>query len=124
MLNDHVIELPDTPPLVPVADRYASNGRPAVQLYEAAPEDADDDGLWCDLTVNLPDYALPGDDWTFVPEKAYDYVCALECAGLIDEVGGFVPYGNFGQRAVAVRFDERLLEAADRDNGTRTVVFA
>ena len=113
------IDLPHTPPLVPLVSRYVCGGRPAVVLICA-----ETDEPWCDLTVNLPDYELPDDDWTFVPEKAYDYVCALECAGLIDEVGGFVPYGNFGQRAVAVRFDERLLEAADRDNGTRTVVFA
>lgn len=112
------IDLPHTPPLVLLVSRYVCGGRPAAVLVCA-----ETDELWCDLTVNLPYYELP-DDWTFVPEKAYDYVCALECAGLIDEVGGFVPYGNFGQRAVAVRFDERLLEAADRGTGTGMEAFA
>lgn len=27
MLTNHVIELPDTPPLVPIVDRYDCNGR-------------------------------------------------------------------------------------------------
>ena len=109
----HVIELPDTPALTPVLDRYASNGRPAVQLYEAAPDDADDDGLWCDLTVNLPDYVLPGDDWAFVPTERKVYLHALERAGLVEEVGGAVPYGSFGQRALMVRLGAGLLAAAE-----------
>lgn len=108
MLNDHVIEPPDTPPLVPVADRYACNGRPAILLVER-----DTDGLWCDLTVNLPDYVLPGDDWAFVPEERKVYLHALERAGLVEEVGGAVPYGSFGQRALMVRLGAGLLAAAE-----------
>lgn len=107
------IDLPDTPALVPLVDRYACNGRPAVMLCEAGTGEP-----WRGLTVNLPDYDLPDDDWTFVPADARPYARALERAGLIDEVGGFVAYGNFGQRAVAVRLDERPLEAADRSAGT------
>ena len=109
----HVIDLPDTPALTPVLDRYASNGRPAVQLYEVTPEDVDDDGLWCDLTVNLPDQALPGDDWAFVPAERKVYLHALERAGLVEEVGGAVPYGSFGQRALMVRLGAGLLAAAE-----------
>lgn len=118
MRGAHAIEPispPDTPALVPLVDRYACNGRPAVMLCEA-----DTGEPWRDLTVNLPDYDLPDDDWTFVPADARPYACALERAGLIDEVGGFVAYGNFGQRAVAVRLDERLLEAGARGTGTGT----
>ena len=115
----HVIDLPDTPALTPVLDRYASNGRPAVQLYEVTPEDVDDDGLWCDLTVNLPDYVLPGDDWTFVPTERRAYLRALEQAGLITEIGYTVPYGNFDQRALMVRLGAELL-ADDDANATAT----
>ncbi len=103
----HVIELPDIPALVPVADRYADNGRPAVQLYEAVPADADD-GLWCDLTVNLPDYVLPGDDWAFVPAEREPYLRELERRGLV-EVGGVVAYGSFGSLACVVHLSPCLV---------------
>lgn len=108
MPNDHAIELPDTPPVVPVADRYACNGRPAVLLVERNTGD-----LWCDLTVNLPNYVLPNDDWTFVPTERRAYLQALEQAGLIAETGYTVPYGNFGQRALMVRLGAELLADAD-----------
>lgn len=108
MLTNHVIELPDTPPLVPIVDRYDCNGRLAVLLAE---QDSDD--LWCDLTVNLPDYVLPGDDWAFVPTERRAYLQALEQAGLIADAGGAVPYGNFGQRALMVRFSSELLAEKD-----------
>lgn len=114
MLNNHTIELPDTPILVPVADRYACNGRPAILLVER-----DTGDLWCDLTVNLPDYVLPGDDWTFVPTERRAYLRALEQAGLITEIGYTVPYGNFGQRALMVRLGAELL-ADDDANATAT----
>lgn len=114
MPNDYTIELPDTPPLVPIVDRYDSNGRPAVLLAEKGSDD-----LWCDLTVNLPDYVLPNDDWTFVPTERRAYLRALEQAGLITEVGYTVPYGNFGQRALMVRLGAELL-ADDDANATAT----
>lgn len=104
----HVIDLPDTPALTPVLDRYASNGRPAVQLYDVTPEDADDDGLWCDLTVNLPDYVLPGDDWAFVPLEREPYLRELERRGLV-EVGGVVAYGSFGSLACVVHLSPHLV---------------
>ena len=108
MPNNYTIELPDTSALVPVADRYADNGRPAILLVE---QDTGD--LWCDLTVNLPDYALPDDDWTFVPAERRAYLRVLEQAGLIADAGGAVPYGNFGQRALMVRFSSELLAEKD-----------
>lgn len=100
------IKLEDTPLLVPVVDRYGCNGRLAIELYEVEPEEGDD-GLWCDLTVNLPQYGLPGDDWAFVPEDGLPYARALEAQGLA-EVGHTLPYGRFGQLAWAVRFDLSL----------------
>ena len=108
MLNHHVIKLPDTPPLVPIVNRYDCNGRTAVLLAEQGSDD-----LWCDITVNLPDYVLPGDDWAFVPTERRAYLHALEQAGLITEVGYTVPYGNFGQRAFMVRFSSELLAESD-----------
>lgn len=66
------IKLEDTPLLVPVVDRYGCNGRLAIELCEVEPEEGDD-GLWCDPTVNLPQYGLPGDDWAFVPEDGLPY---------------------------------------------------
>lgn len=72
------IKLEDTPLLVPVVDRYGCNGRLAIELYEVEPEEGDD-GLWRDLTVNLPQYGLPGDDWAFVPEDGLPYARALVC---------------------------------------------
>lgn len=56
------IHVPGAPALTPALGRYEANGRPAVLLYEVEPEDEFDDGLWCDLTVNLPEQALPGED--------------------------------------------------------------
>lgn len=66
------VRLEGAPPLVPVLDRYRCNGRLAVLLYEEEPEEGDD-GLWCDLTVNLPQHGLPGDDWAFVPAERLPY---------------------------------------------------
>ena len=97
------IKLEDTPLLVPVVDRYGCNGRLAIELCEVEPEEGDD-GLWRDLTVNLPQYGLPGDDWAFVPEDGLPYARALEAQGLA-EVGRALPYGRFGQLAWAARFD-------------------
>lgn len=104
----YTIELPDTPPLVPVVGRYASNGRPSVLLIER-----DTGDLWRDLTVNLPDYALPGNDWTFVPARRLAYLRVLVQAGLITKTGMTVPYGSFGQQALMVRLSAELL--ADDD---------
>lgn len=74
------IRLENTPPLVPVPDRYRCNGRLAVLLYEEEPEEGDD-GLWCDLTVNLPQHGLPGDDWAFVPAERLPYARAPRGGG-------------------------------------------
>ncbi|HIY50437.1 MAG TPA: hypothetical protein IAA43_00650 [Candidatus Olsenella avicola] len=104
------IRLENTPPLVPVPDRYRCNGRLAVLLYEEEPEEGDD-GLWCDLTVNLPQHGLPGDDWAFVPAERLPYTRALEGEGLA-EVGAPVTYGGFGQVARVVRFDTSLCTGA------------
>lgn len=70
-----------------------------------------DDGLWCDLTVNLPQHGLPGDDWAFVPAERLPYARALEGEGLA-EVGAPVTYGGFGQVARVVRFDASLRAGA------------
>ena len=101
------IKLEDTPLLVPVVDRYGCNGRLAIELYEVEPEEGDD-GLWCDLTVNLPQYGLPGDDWAFVPTDNLKYLRELERQGLA-EVGTAVRYGNFGQMAVMARLAPALI---------------
>ena len=100
------VRLEGTPALVTVPDRYRRNGRLAVLLYEEEPEEGDD-GLWCELTTNLPQYGLPGDDWSFVPADRLPYARALEAEGLA-EVGAPVTYGGFGQVAHAVRFDASL----------------
>ena len=105
---DIQISVEDCPTLTPVLDRYETNGRPAVLLYELEPEDECDDGLWCDLTVNLPEHALPGDDWAFVPTDNLKYLRELERQGLA-EVGGAVRYGNFGQLAVMARLAPALI---------------
>lgn len=68
------IRLENTPPLVPVLDRYRCNGRLAVLLYEEDPEEGDD-GLWCE---HLPERDLPGNDWAFVPAERLPYARALE----------------------------------------------
>lgn len=102
------IQVPDAPTLMPVLGRYATNGRPAVLLYELKPEDECDDGLWCDLTVNLPEHALPGDDWAFVPCDNLKYLRAVERQGLA-EVGTAVRYGNFGQLAVMAHLSPALI---------------
>ena len=102
------INVPDTPTLMPVLGRYKSNGRPAVLLYEVEPEDECDDGLWCDLTVKLPEHAFPGDDWAFVPADNLKYLRALERQGLA-EVGGAARYGAFGQLAVMVHLSPALI---------------
>lgn len=101
------IRVPGAPALTPALGRYEANGRPAVLLYEVAPEE-DDEGLWCDLTVNLPQYALPGDDWAFVPCDNLKYLRELERQGLA-EVGTAVRYGNFGQLAVMARLAPALI---------------
>ena len=102
------IQVPDAPTLMPVLGRYETNGRPAVLLYEVEPEDEFDDGLWCDLTVNLPEQALPGDDWAFVPTDNLKYLRELERQGLA-EVGGAVRYGAFGQLAVMAHLAPALI---------------
>ena len=100
------VRLEGAPPLVPVPDRYRCNGRLAVLLYEEEPEEGDD-GLWCELTVNLPERDLPGNDWAFVPAERLPYARALEGEGLA-EVGAPVTYGDFGHVAHAVRFNTSL----------------
>ena len=102
------IRVPGAPALAPALGRYESNGRPAVLLYEVEPEDEFDDGLWCDLTVNLPEQALPGDDWAFVPAENLEDLRALERRGLA-EVGAAVRYGSFGQMAVMARLAPALI---------------
>lgn len=102
------IRVPGAPALTPALGRYESNGRPAVLLYELEPEDECDDGLWCDLTVNLPEHALPGDDWAFVPADNLKYLRALERQGLA-EVGTAVRYSAFGQLAVMARLAPALI---------------
>lgn len=102
------IHVPGAPALTPALGRYESNGRPAVLLYELEPEDEFDDGLWCDLTVNLPEQALPGDDWAFVPCDNLKYLRELERRGLA-EVGSAVRYGSFGQLAVMAHLAPALI---------------
>ena len=102
------IQVPGVPALTPALGRYEVNGRPAVLLYELEPEDECDDGLWCDLTVNLPEQALPGDDWAFVPCDNLKYLRELERQGLA-EVGTAVRYGAFGQLAVMARLAPALI---------------
>lgn len=102
------IHVPGAPALTPALGRYETNGRPAVLLYELEPEDEGDDGLWCDLTVNLPEQALPGDDWAFVPTDNLRYLRELERQGLA-EVGSAVRYGSFGQLAVMARLAPALI---------------
>lgn len=103
------IRLPGIPALMPVMDRYASNGRPAVLLYEVEPEDEDDDGLWCDLTVNLPEYRLPGDDWAFVPADNLRYLKELERQGLVEIGPGMRRYGSFGSLACMAHLSPYLM---------------
>lgn len=102
------INVPDAPTLTPALGRYEVNGRPAVLLYEVEPEDEFDDGLWCDLTVNLPEHTLPGEDWAFVPTDNLKYLRELERQGLA-EVGGAARYGAFGQLAVMARLAPALI---------------
>ncbi|MEE1467930.1 MAG: hypothetical protein U0J86_02020 [Collinsella sp.] len=64
--------------------------------------------LWCDLTVNLPEQALPGDDWAFVPAENLEYLRALERQGLA-EMGGAARYGSFGQLAVMAHLAPALI---------------
>ena len=82
------IDVPDTPTLTPVLDRYVMGNRPAVMLYDLAEEE-----LWSDLTVNLDD-ALP-EGCAFVP---YDRRVYLDTS-----------YGNFGQRAYIVQLAPKLI---------------
>lgn len=102
------IHVPGAPALTPALGRYEVNGRPAVLLYEVEPEDECDDGLWCDLTVNLPEHPLPGEDWAFVPTDNLRYLRELESQGLA-EVGAAVRYGAFGQMAVMARLAPALI---------------
>lgn len=102
------IHIPGAPALTPALGRYEVNGRPAVLLYEVEPEDECDDDLWCNLTVNLPEQALPGDDWAFVPIDNLRYLRELERRGLA-EVGTAVRYGAFGQLAVMARLAPALI---------------
>lgn len=103
------IHVKDTPALMPVLDRYETNGRPAVLLYEVEPEDEFDEGLWCDLTVNLPDHELPGDDWAFVPVDNMKYLRELERQGLVEIAPGAVRYGSFGSFAAMARLAPCLI---------------
>lgn len=103
------IRVPGAPALTPALGRYESNGRPAVLLYELEPEDECDDGLWCDLTVNLPEQALPGDDWAFVPTDNLRYLRELERQGLVEIAPGAVRYGSFGSFAAMARLAPCLI---------------
>ena len=103
------IEVPDCPKLTPVLDRYEVNGRPAVILYEVEPEDEFDDGLWCDLTVNLSDYDLPGKNWAFVPTNKLPYLKALADQGLLIVSPIVRAYGSFDNRAYAVELSDKLV---------------
>lgn len=103
------IRVPGTPVLTPVLGRYGAGGRPAVLLYEVEPADELDDGLWCDLTVNLP-----GGDWAFVPADNLKYLRELERQGLV-KMGGAVRYGTFGQIAHMVRLSPTLVAELGED---------
>ena len=107
--TDIRIEVPDAPTLTPVLDRYRDNDRPAVLLYEVEPEDEYNDGLWCDLTVNLPGHDLPGRNWAFVPTKNLKYLKALADQGLVIMSPILRTYGSFGSRAYAVELSDRLV---------------
>lgn len=106
---DIQISVEDCPALTPVLDRYKDNGRPAVLLYEVEPEDEFDDGLWCDLTVNLPDYDLPGKNWAFVPIDKLPYLKALADQGLLIVSPIIRAYGSFDSRAYAVELSDKLV---------------
>lgn len=103
------IHVPGAPALTPALGRYEANGRPAVLLYEVEPEDECDDGLWCDLTVNLPEHDLPGDDWAFVPTDNLKYLRELEHQGLVEIAPGAVRYGSFGSLAAMARLAPCLI---------------
>ena len=106
---DIQISVEDCPTLTPVLDRYETNGRPAIQLYEVEPEDEFDDGLWCDLTVNLSDYDLPGKNWAFVPTDKLPYLKALADQGLLIVSPIVRAYGSFDSRAYAVELSDKLV---------------
>lgn len=95
------IDVPDTPTLTPVLDRYVMGNRPAVMLYDLAEEEP-----WCDLTVNLDD-ALP-QGCTFVPYDRRVYLDALIEQGYATIIGD-TSYGNFGQRAYIVQLAPELI---------------
>lgn len=95
------IDLPDTPTLTPVLDRYVMDDRPAVMLYDLAEEE-----LWDDLTVNL-DGALP-QGCAFVPYDRRVYLDALIEQGYATVIGD-TSYGNFGQRAYIVQLAPELI---------------
>lgn len=95
------IDVPDTPTLTPVLDRYVMGDRPAVMLYDLAEEE-----LWSDLTVNLDD-ALP-EGCAFVPYDRRVYLDALIEQGYATIIGD-TSYGNFGQRAYIVQLAPKLI---------------
>lgn len=95
------IDVPDTPTLTPVLDRYVMGNRPAVMLYDLAEEE-----LWDDLTVNLDD-ALP-QGCAFVPYDRRVYLDALVQQGYATVIGD-TSYGNFGQRAYIVQLAPELI---------------
>lgn len=95
------IDLPDTPTLTPVLDRYVMGNRPAVMLYDLAEKEP-----WCDLTVNLDD-ALPA-NCAFVPHDKRVYLDALIEQGYATIIGD-TSYGNFGQRAYIVQLAPELI---------------
>lgn len=95
------IDVPDTPTLTPVLDRYVMGNRPAVMLYDLAEEE-----LWSDLTVNLDD-ALP-EGCAFVPYDRRVYLDALIEQGYATIIGD-TSYGNFGQRAYIVQLAPKLI---------------
>ena len=103
------IHVEDYPTLMPVLDRYKDNDRPAIMLYEVEPEDEFDDGLWCDLTINLPDYDLPGKNWAFVPIDKLVYLKALADQGLLIVSPIVRAYGSFDNRAYAVELSDKLV---------------
>lgn len=103
------IEVEGCPRLTPVLDRYKDNNRPAVLLFEVEPEDEYDDGLWCDLTVNLPGHDLPGSNWAFIPTENLKYLKALADQGLVIVSPIVRAYGSFDSRAYAVELSDKLL---------------
>lgn len=100
-----IIDLPDMPRLTPHLFRYDCNDRPAILLYEADEEDE----LWCDLTVNLPEHQLPSNEYAFVPAENKPYIEDLERQRLL-EIGPTVGYGNFNNRAYIVRLSPYLID--------------